>query len=108
MITKSLQLNNLSQKLFWFLVVLIVLLSIAYVYFVNSSIINVALRDDHEEEISVVQTQITSLVTEYLALSSLIDFDQAVLLGFAEAKDKNDFVARQSGSITLTLGHNEI
>lgn len=86
----------------------ICLMSICYVYFVNSSIINVAIRDDYEEEISLIQTDITELVERYMALSETIDFDQAVVLGFVEVGNEASFAVRGSEPVTLSLVGNEI
>ncbi len=66
------------------LIALSVVLSIFYVYMVNSSIFNVIARKEAEEMITVTETEISGLVSEYMRLSQAINIDMAYEMSFIE------------------------
>ncbi|MEX0919006.1 MAG: hypothetical protein WDZ85_03560 [Candidatus Paceibacterota bacterium] len=104
MMTKALHFNNLEIKLFWLSLFLIGALIFSYIYLVNSSMINVARREQLEEEISLRRNDITNLVADYMTNRSAIGFNEALALGFADAAGRNTFAVRGEKSVTLTLG----
>ena len=108
MTTKSLYLNNLELKLFWFLLLSISLVSFFYIYLINSSIINLALREDYEEEMSYLETEVTDLVSEYMSLANQVDYEQALAFGFTDDASQITFAVRGEPAVILTLGTDEI
>ncbi len=73
-----------EKKIIAGLLTLSVVLAIFYVYMVNSSIFNVIARKEAEEMITVTETEISSLVSEYMRLSQAINIDLAHELSFVE------------------------
>lgn len=108
MTSKSLHLNNLEHKLFWLLLVMISLVSFFYIYLINSSIINLALREDYEEEMSYTQTEVTDLVSEYMSLTNQLDYEQVLAFGFVDDASQVTFAVRGEPAVILTLGTDEI
>jgi len=108
MMTRVLKLNNWEQKLVFLLSSVLVILCFLYIYFVNSTILQISLRNHNQEEAFLVQTEITNAVTEYMALSRQVDMETAESLGFVDASNLVTFVNRETTNMTLTFGGNEI
>lgn len=108
MTTKALILQNFEQKIVWLLLASLIFVSIVYVYFVNSSIIQMAIREENEESISIAETEISVLVSEYITLSGDIDMDLATAMGFVDAREEATFAQREDGATTLSLARDEI
>ncbi len=108
MTTQALKLNNWEQKLTILLGVFLVVLCFLYIYFVNSTILQISLRNHNQEEAFAVQTEITNLVSEYMALVRQIDMSYAESLGFIDASNLVSFIERDTAGLTLTLGINEL
>ncbi len=97
--------HNLEQKLVWVLGAAVLLLGLSYLYLINDSIFHVAARKDAEEKIAVVETEITTLVSDYMAISATIDKKRAELLGFQDAGSAMHFVATKADTaLTLSFG----
>jgi hypothetical protein len=100
------EIENLEKKLSLVLALGIVLCLCGYIYLINDSIFQVAVRKETEEKIATVETDITALVSTYMAISSTINMDKATALGFTEAGNSAKFVSRHGGS-GLTLSFSE-
>lgn len=97
--------ENLEQKLIWVFGAAVLLLGLSYLYLINDSIFHVAARKDAEEKIAVVETEITTLVSDYMAISATIDEKRAEALGFKEAGSNMHFVATKADTaLTLSFG----
>lgn len=92
--------NNLSQKIFWALSILIILFASMYMYFVSSSIVNVVLRKEIETEIVKIHSQVGELESQYLALENNITMDRALSMGFVKLSDKK-FITRTNRSLSI-------
>ena len=92
---------NTDKKIIAFLLVLIVVSAVFYVYFINTSIFNVIARKEAEEMITITETEISSLVSEYMRLSQAINLELATEMSF---------VAIPSGAIVAveTSGHSAV
>lgn len=97
--------DNLEAKLMWLLGLSVIMMGLSYVYLINDSIFHVAARKEAEEKIAVVETEITSLVSDYMAISATINNKQAESLGFVDAGHNMHFVTAKSDSaLTLSFG----
>lgn len=97
----------LQKRIFWALCGLILALFALYGYFVSKSITNVLLREEIEENILVVNSQISQLEFAYLDKKNEVTLDFAYDMGFHDIENK-EFVARKSVlGAQLTL-NNEI
>jgi len=92
------EIEYLEKKVTLVLAIGIVLSLCGYVYLINDSIFQVAVRKETEEKIATVETEITSLVSDYMAISSTINLEKALALGFVEAGHSAKFVSRETGS----------
>lgn len=97
-----------QKRIFWAFVIMILFLFSAYGYFVSRSITNVVLREEVEQEIIAVNSNISELEFTYLEQKNTISLSFAYGLGFEDINGKKEFVARRSVfSERLTL-NNEI
>lgn len=85
----------LQRRIFWFLVGFVLCLFSTYGYFVSKSITNVLLREEVEENILVVNSQISELEFSYLDKKNKVTLELAYDMGFHDIEDK-EFVARKS------------
>lgn len=94
--------ENIEQKIVGVLGVMLVLMGFGYVYLINDSIFHVAARKESEEKIATVETDITALVSDYMAISATINLERAKEMGFMETGDNAHFATRNTDT-TLTL-----
>lgn len=66
-----------------------------YVYAVNVTVRNVALRQEKESELSQLIASIGELEFQYIAIKNTVDMELARSLGFVPT-EKQTFVSRQS------------
>ena len=85
----------LQKRVFWALMGLILCLFAFYGYFVSKSITNVLLREEVEENILAVHSEISQLEFEYLDRKNEVTLEFAYAMGFQDIEDK-EFVARKS------------
>jgi hypothetical protein len=107
MTTKALLIPNIEQKIIGLLILILVSQALLYIYLVNSSIFNVVARKEQEEMISLTETEITGLVSEYMALSEKITLELAYERGFVDAPAKGVFAKVVPNTLTLSLLDNE-
>ncbi len=79
---KKLQIELFSQRTFYILGAGIVILAIAYIYFVNNIVWNVASRQNAEKKLAAMTTSIATLESSYMKQTSSININQAYALGF--------------------------
>ena len=91
-----------GRKAFWYLVLIAIILSGSYIYFVNGAIINVVERQKIEKEITSISSRINDLESSYISLNSKINLDFAHSLGFVKV-DKEKYVYRKTLSANLSL-----
>jgi hypothetical protein len=97
----------LQRRIFWTFGVCILILFSFYGYFVSKSITNILLREEVEQEILIVNSNIGELEFAYLKQKDTVSLSFAYDNGFQDIKGK-EFVARKSVlSERLTL-NNEI
>ena len=108
MYTRALKIHNLEKKIIISLMFLLVFQALGYVYLINSSIFNVVARKEQEEMIAVTETEITALVSNYLALSENINLDLAYSLGFKDAPKETLFAVIPQSAVAFSSLDNEI
>ncbi|MEK7136423.1 MAG: hypothetical protein AAB821_02425 [Patescibacteria group bacterium] len=101
--TKAIAIQNIEQKIILVLGSLLLMQALMYVYFVNSTIFNVVARKESEEIISTTETEITGLVSEYMALSEKINLDLAYTRGFVDAPANGIFVVAKPEAVALSF-----
>ncbi len=85
----------LQKRIFWSLVVAVLCLFGLYGYFVSKSVTNVLLREEVEENIVLVNSEISRLEFVYLEEKNKITLNYAYERGFHDIEEK-EFVARKS------------
>ena len=90
-----LQTIALQKRIFWSIAVVILFLFSLYGYFVSKSITNVLLREEVEQEILAVNSNISQLEFTYLIQKNTISLIFAHDKGFHDIKSK-EFVTRKS------------
>ena len=86
---------TIQKRIFWALIILILCLFATYGYFVSKSITNVLLREEVEENIVAVNSEISRLEFAYLDEKNKITLDYAYDRGFHDIENK-EFVTRKS------------
>ncbi|MBI2482016.1 MAG: hypothetical protein HYV76_00350 [Candidatus Vogelbacteria bacterium] len=84
-----------QQIIVWSLVGLMAVLVGMYIYLVSVSISNIAVREEGQTQISLLENDISSLEAEYMVLSTNITLAKALERGFVEVAGGGVFVASQ-------------
>ncbi len=95
-----------ENKIKWFLIITLILLSGAYLYLLNDSIFSVASRSDNEETISQLEAEVSSLEAVYAGQLSNINLDLAKKLGFIDSTGHSSFAVKDR-PIGLLVNNNE-
>ncbi|AKM84178.1 TPA: hypothetical protein DCZ46_04115 [Candidatus Campbellbacteria bacterium] len=91
-----------EKTIFWSLVVPTVILSIFYAYFVKQTIINIVERENFEDEIVVLNSEIGKLEFDYIALKNEVNIDYAHSIGFVNVREMK-FASRAIPTKNLSL-----
>jgi hypothetical protein len=93
------QLQAHKQALFWMFAALVVTLFGLYIYFINATVFNVVTREKLETHIADLNTHVSEIEIENIALKNSITLDRATALGFTESRD-TIFVSRTSRNLS--------
>lgn len=88
MTTKTLELNNIEQKIFWMLSSFVAVVLAFYLYSVLSLTLAVIDRNSMRTAAHQLATEVSSLETEYLSQTNSITLAYAQTLGFSEVNQK--------------------
>mgnify|MGYP001594990828 CR=1 FL=1 len=101
---KMATLGNLEKRLFYgFLIVAILFLG-TYIYLANLSLFNIVARNQAQEKIGQLRTNVASLEAEYLGLSGReITPDYASSLGFQDVSSTQSYAVSANKTVTLSL-----
>ena len=91
-----------EKTIFWGLVIPTIILSIFYAYFVKQTIINIVERENFEDEIVVLNSEIGKLEFDYIALKNEVDIDYAHSIGFVNVHEMK-FASRAVPTKNLSL-----
>lgn len=86
---------GIQKRMFWIALLCILSLITLYGYFVSKSITNVLLREETEQNIARINSELSELEFDYLTTKNAITLEFAQAKGFHTIKDKV-FVARKS------------
>lgn len=101
---KILNIEYSEKKVFWYLVLFLVIFSGLYIYFVNGAIINVVERQKIEREIISINSRIGDLESSYISLNKKINLEYAFSAGFVKV-EKEKYVYRKALGANLSLNH---
>ena len=93
--TKTLQINIFEKRAFTALIAIVFILLGFYGYFISKSIVNVIVREEINNDVVAVSSNISELEFEYIAHKNTINKEFAKSAGFKDLAEKN-FVARKS------------
>lgn len=97
------RINNINRKsIFWVLLSLLLLLLGLYLYFVTQTIINTATYEKVEKSIAVLDSNLSELEAESIALKRKVDLDLVEKLGYKEVANVK-FIDRNLINQTLSL-----
>lgn len=92
---KVLNIRNIERRLVTFLTGVLVVFAVLYGYFVSTSIVNVLVRQEVEQEIATLNSIISSFEFDYITRKEHINLEYAYALGFTHIT-KKQFVTRKS------------
>ncbi len=92
---------TLERKLFYAGLLSVIVVSVAYVYFVSAAVAHVVVRKELSQEITKTQTRISDLETEYILAKDAVGEHTAFEKGF-EKNEKKVFVTRAKSSLVLS------
>lgn len=81
--------------------VLFVVFGILYIYFVTSSIVHVAARQELMGKVVATQVSVSSLETQYFAKTQAITEAYAAALGFVAISNSNETYVTRNTALTL-------
>jgi len=85
--------NIILVRLF---LIAIVLISVLYIYFLNSTIQAIVETKNNGKNIQIISQEYQSLENEYFNLLGKIDIDYARQMGFVDQSSKVDYIIRQT------------
>jgi len=94
--------NNLERKIFWFLSVFVITSIIFYGFLVNQTVINIVERENIQDEITMLNSEISGLEFDYIALKNEINLKYAYSVGFEDAKNV-EFASRRLSDKVLSI-----
>jgi len=103
MVERVLQLNK-EKTIFWGLLGIIFICACFYMYFINTTVHNVVLRQNLESESSKLTLQIGSQEFEYIKKRNQINLALAHSMGFKETSVKA-YITKKSSSEVALLSH---
>ncbi|OGD67910.1 hypothetical protein A3I18_02210 [Candidatus Campbellbacteria bacterium RIFCSPLOWO2_02_FULL_35_11] len=101
-IAETINMKNTVRLIFWSVVSLLVLFSIMYAFFVKQTVINIVERENFENEIAVLNSEVSGLEFKYIALKNEVDMDYAHSVGFVDVKNMK-FASRKLPAQNLSL-----
>jgi hypothetical protein len=100
MITYFKKLTTL-QNAVWALFSLCLIFFVLYIYFMNSSVFNVAKRIEAERTVAELNADLSRMEFEYIALENKIDINLAYKMGFNDI-DNQIYVTSYSKQVSLS------
>lgn len=96
--------GNLEKRLFYGFLIATILFLGAYLYLANLSLFNIVGRNQAQEKIGQLRTEVASLESEYLSLSGReITPDYARSLGFKDISNTQSYAVSANKTVTLSL-----
>jgi len=109
MIIKVATIRNLEKGMFYGFFVVTILFFCSYIFLTQLSLYYIVARNQAEEKIGQLGTEVASLEAEYLSLSGReITPDYAQSLGFRDVSTVQSYVVSANKTVTLSLVNNEL
>jgi ACR3 family arsenite efflux pump ArsB len=108
MYTKILFIEENQKAISWFLILSCVAMCGIYIYLVNLLVFNVFQRQQNEEKISSLRTEVALLEAAYLRESANFTIERAHELGFQDAITDSAYATRNTKNVSLAVRLNEI
>ena len=90
------KIDKVSNIVFWTLLAAIVLMMISYIYFINKTVRNVVLRQNLQNEIATLNSNLSDTEFSYINTVGSITLDTAHQLGYVAAtQSEKTFVTRE-------------
>jgi len=93
--SRTLTIRLIEKRLFTTLIVALFILGGFYSYLLVSSVVNVIVREEAEQEIAQLNSTLSDMEFAYIKQQDTIDLTRAHSLGFTDATEKL-FVSRRS------------
>ena len=90
------------ERFFWFLTAMSLGALLVYVYAINASAHNIAIRQNLERELSEERVELSTLEFQAIALKNSVTLEVAEAHGFREVSEPL-YVSRGAGTPSLTL-----
>jgi Golgi nucleoside diphosphatase len=101
MTTKTLDFDNITQKLFWFFFSMVILLIVTYLYATFSLTVSVVERNEMAQVAYDLEEKVGKLEIEYMRIQNSVTLGYAKSLGFTEVQPK----FTEDISVKLSLVH---
>ncbi|MFZ2048956.1 MAG: hypothetical protein WAV25_01500 [Minisyncoccia bacterium] len=101
-ITKTLSYDTRARA-FWTLVVLSILSLVVYIFAINATIRNTVTRQNLENEVATISTQLGDLEFSYIALKNRVSLDLAYTRGFKNVSSAQYISRGESRSLTMNV-----
>lgn len=88
------KIEKFSRAVFWTILGLIVFLGLAYMYYINQTIWNVAAREKTINEIASINSQLGEKEFEYMKSKGSVTMEVAKQMGFSQPK-RVSFVTKE-------------
>lgn len=108
MYTKTLFIEEHQKLVSLVMIALCVVMFGTYIYFLNLSVSNIFQRQQNEEKIGSLRTEVALLEAAYLRESSSLTLEKAHLLGFQDAITDSAYATRDTKNVSLAVRLNEI
>ncbi|MEK7182440.1 MAG: hypothetical protein AAB334_00060 [Patescibacteria group bacterium] len=96
------KISKTEKRIFYSAIFFLIFVSIFYAYFVNQTIRNVAKRENIENEIKTIVSNISELELQYLSKKNNLTLDYAYSIGFKEV-NKINYISKGTEINGLTL-----
>ena len=104
-IAKQPNINYIERKIFWGLFALLVIFAVSYGYFVNQTILNIVARENIEEKTMTLNSEISEMEFDYIALKNDVNIDYAYSIGFVDVENVK-FASRRLPVTALSVETN--
>jgi len=101
-ITKTISYDT-RARVFWTFVVFAFIALVIYIYAVNTTIRNTIARQNLENEVAIVSTQLGDLEFSYIALKNKVSLDLAYTRGFKNVSSAQYVSRGESRSLTMNV-----
>lgn len=100
--TKTIAQINKEKAIFWALLSILILSAAFYMYCINSTVRNVVLREQFENEATKIALDISNKEFQYISMRNSITLEFAHSLGFKDVSNKT-FLTKNANTVVSYL-----